>query len=129
MAESPFKRKDSEALRFSIPIYLNQRIVFDLLAINEMGFSKLRTVKTAESDVNADKGDVSGELGTSNVFAFLGISMKASKSQSKSKATQTEISEERVFQDYVLDTVIALCYPSFDGRFTCSFSVTCSSFS
>src|SRR3990170_4076004 len=94
MAESHLREKDSEALRFSIPIYLNQRIVFDLLAIHEMGFSQLRTVKTAGSDVRADKGNVSGELGMSNVFAFLGVSMKASKSQSKSQATQTEISEE-----------------------------------
>lgn len=81
----------------SIPIYLNQKIVFDLLAIVEDGFSQFRAVKTSEADARANMTDVGGQLGISNVFAFLGIGLKSSHEREKSSSSQTEISEERVF--------------------------------
>ena len=56
-----------------VSIYMNQKIVFDMLAILEDGFSNLTTVqKTATSENETSKG-ISGEIGTSNIFAFLGV--------------------------------------------------------
>ncbi|SFT14341.1 DUF6414 family protein [Sphingobacterium wenxiniae] len=57
--------------KFTLPIYLNQKYVFDLLAIIEDGFSQIESVKTGQtSDISTSKG-VSGEIGVNNVFAFL----------------------------------------------------------
>lgn len=86
-----------ESRRLSIPIYLNQRIVFDLLAVVEDGFTQLQTVKRSESGDSSDKRDVSGEVGIKNVFAFLNLGIKGTTSRESSKANQKEIAEERVY--------------------------------
>lgn len=86
-----------EDRQLAIPIYLNQRVVFDLLAIVEEGFSQLRTVKTSESDTQAKTSNVGGEVGASNVFAFLGIALKGGRTREQASASQRESSEERVF--------------------------------
>jgi hypothetical protein len=86
-----------ESRRLSIPIYLNQRIVFDLLAIVEGGFSQLQTIKTSESNNKANNADISAELGSKNVFAFLNLGLKASQGNQNIKSSQKDIEEERVF--------------------------------
>lgn len=86
-----------ESRRLSIPIYLNQRIVFDLLAIVEGGFSQLQTIKTAETGERGTKSDVSGEVGAKNIFAFLNLGIKGGVCKQDSSSTQKQIEEERVF--------------------------------
>jgi hypothetical protein len=65
-----------EPTDFCVPIYLNQKIVFDVLAMLEDGFSQLSTVTTSASESEATKSGYSGSVGASNVFAFLGISLR-----------------------------------------------------
>src|SRR5689334_15897108 len=55
-----------------IPIYLNQRTVFDML---EDGFSHLETVQTSRKRGSSTEGGGESEVGTSNVFALLGVSL------------------------------------------------------
>lgn len=86
-----------EGRRLAIPIYLNQRIVFDLLAIVEGGFSQLQTIKKSESDEKAGKAEISGEVGTKNVFAFLNLGLKSGISQKDAQTTQKQVQEDRVF--------------------------------
>lgn len=81
----------------SIPIYLNQRIVFDLLAIVEDGFTQLRHVRTSEVEGKGTKIESSGEIGLSNVFAFLGLRLKGKGSKILTEDSQREIQEERVY--------------------------------
>lgn len=45
---SPENKPDPKEL--CIPIYLNQKIVFDLLAVQEDGFSQLSTLHTSNSN-------------------------------------------------------------------------------
>jgi len=45
---SPENKPDPKEL--CIPIYLNQKIVFDLLAVQEDGFSQLSTLHTSTSN-------------------------------------------------------------------------------
>lgn len=86
-----------EERKLAIPIYLNQRIVFDLLAIVEEGFSQLQSVKTSEKNEKGTNADVSGEIGTKNVFAFLNLGLKSGISRKDAKLAEKEVQEERVF--------------------------------
>jgi len=81
-----------------VPIYLNQRIVFDLLAILEDGFSELSTVRSSAKQSETQGTGLGGSLGLSNVFALFGVSLKAKAGTGKERAAedQTEVSEERV---------------------------------
>ena len=58
----------------NIPIYLNQKIVFDMLATIEDGFSNLTTIQTS-SEKNSS-GEISSEIGNSNVFALIGVKLR-----------------------------------------------------
>lgn len=88
---------DVEERKLSIPIYLNQRIVFDLLTIMEGGFSQFRSVKTSEKDEKNTNYDVAGEIGSKNVFALLNLGLKAGIGNKGLKTAQREICEDRVF--------------------------------
>ena len=86
-----------DSRRLAIPIYLNQRIVFDLLATVEGGFSELQTVRSSESSSSGEQREVAGQIGLSNAFAFLGVGLKGSRGHKNGAETQREVSEERVF--------------------------------
>lgn len=86
----------------AIPIYLNQQIVFDMLATIEDGFSLIHTVETS-SNQNRSQGNTydtqlgnAGGIGISNVFALIGIGFKGEHNSRKEIEDQRAISEERV---------------------------------
>lgn len=60
--------------RLTIPIYLNTKIVFDLLATIEDGFSEVKNVQTSKSKTRDE--DVEANIGTNNLFAFLNVGVK-----------------------------------------------------
>jgi hypothetical protein len=86
-----------EERKLCIPIYLNQKIVFDLLSIVEGGFSQFKKIKTSEADSEIHKTDGVADIGVSNVFAFLSVNLRGGKSKETSSGKQTEVEEERVF--------------------------------
>jgi hypothetical protein len=75
-----------EASDYTVPIYLNQAVVFDLLAIMEDGMAQISTIRTSE----ARKGAAEGGIGTSNVFALLGIGLKGSSETQEGRETTSE---------------------------------------
>ena len=79
-----------------VPLYLNQKIIFDLLAIQEDGFSQLSTLRTSSSDSETSKSGVGASIGVSNVFALLGVSFSGERGKEKGAQEQTEISQEKV---------------------------------
>jgi hypothetical protein len=85
-----------EPIDLSVPIYLNQQIVFDLLAIIEDGFSTLHTIKTSSVDAESQKNNISGSVGLSNVFALLGVSFKDEHSTERNNQKVIEVSNEKV---------------------------------
>ncbi len=87
---------EMEPIDLCIPIYLNQQIVFDLLAIFEDGFSALHAVKTSSTDVESQKNNIGGSVGLSNVFALLGVSFKGEHNREKNDQKTTEVSNEKV---------------------------------
>jgi hypothetical protein len=80
----------------SIPIYLNQQVVFDLLAVLDDGFSRLSTIKTSSGESETNKYGMGASIGVSNVFALLGVSFSGDRGKEKGSQEQTEINQERV---------------------------------
>lgn len=79
-----------------VPIYLNQQIVFDLLAILEDGFSQLSTIKTSATETESQKSSIGGNIGVSNAFAFLGVTLSGQRGKERGVTEQTEVLKERV---------------------------------
>ena len=73
---------------FAVPVYLNQAVVFDLLAIIEDGMAHMSTIRTSESK----KAGTEAGIGGSNVFALLGVGLKGELENSDGR----EITQERV---------------------------------
>jgi len=79
-----------------IPIYLNQQVVFDLLAILDDGFSRLSTIRTSISEGEKNQYGMGASIGASNVFALLGISFSGDRGKEKDAREQKEVSQEKV---------------------------------
>jgi hypothetical protein len=75
-----------KAADYCLPIYLNQSAVFDMLAIMEDGLAHVSTIKTAETTKN--KGEAG--VGATNVFALLGITLKAERAGEANRETTQE---------------------------------------
>lgn len=85
-----------KSIDLCIPIYLNQQIVFDLLAVFDDGFSRLSTIKTSSGESETNKYGMGASIGVSNVFALLGVSFSGERGKEKETQGQTEISQEKV---------------------------------
>lgn len=69
--------------KLTIPIYLNTKIVFDMLAALEDGFSEVKNIQTSNMKIHDE--EVDANIGTSNKFAFLNIGLSARKSFGRKK--------------------------------------------
>ncbi|XCP85898.1 hypothetical protein ABXS75_03595 [Roseburia hominis] len=58
-----------------VPLYLNQKIVFDLLASINDGFTQVTKLKTASATDGSLSGTVEADLGNKNIFALLGVKL------------------------------------------------------
>lgn len=77
--------------KLTIPIYLNTKIVFDMLATLEDGFSQVKSFQTSkESD---KENNIGADLGAGNLFALFSVGVKGGHKTSKSD-TQT-VAEEK----------------------------------
>lgn len=76
--------------KLDIPLYLNQKIVFDLLASIDDGFSKLSKIKTSSGTSGEIDASVDAGLGNKNIFAFLNANVKAKASGDKSEEKELE---------------------------------------
>lgn len=85
-----------EPADLGIPIYLNQQVVFDSIAVLEDGFSRLSTIKTSTSESETDRAAAQASIGASNVFALLGVSFSGEDSKGRDSQEQTEKTQERV---------------------------------
>ena len=59
-----------------IPLYLNQKIVFDLLASINDGFTQVTKLKTTSATEGNLGGTIEADLGNKNIFALLGVKLK-----------------------------------------------------
>jgi len=82
--------------KLNIPIYLNQKIVFDMLASIEDGFSQLSTIQTSSEKNSLSSGEATAEIGSSNVFALLGVKLKGSLKGENTCKDSEILSQEKV---------------------------------
>ena len=75
--------------KLTIPIYLNTKIVFDMLATIEDGFSEVKNIQTSKSKNR--EGDTEANIGMSNLFALFSVGLKGNlKSGNSSDQTIME---------------------------------------
>lgn len=78
--------------------YLNQKVIFDLLAVIEDGFSQVKNLSMSNEEGKSKESKVGGEIGLSNAFGLLGVGtrLKASLGSGSHDIDKTSTSEERV---------------------------------
>lgn len=75
--------------KLTIPIYLNTKIVFDMLATIEDGFAKVKNVQTSKN--KNQENNIEANIGSNNLFAFLNIGVRGNhKGNSSSGETVVE---------------------------------------
>lgn len=89
-------RKDLAPTDLCIPIYLNQKMVFDLLAVFEDGFYQLSNIRISGSESENQKTGLGASVGVQNVFALLGVSFKGEHNREKASQDQTEVARKKV---------------------------------
>ncbi len=88
--------QDLAATDLCVPIYLNQQMVFDLLAVLEDGFYQLSSITTAGAESESRKTGFGGSIGVSNVFALLWITLKGERNREEASQEQSEVARERI---------------------------------
>ena len=76
--------------------YLNQRLVFDLLAVLEDGFSNFKTIETQAAGTAAKESTVEGGLGVGHSFALLSLAVAGTRTSNTEKSHREITMEERV---------------------------------
>lgn len=80
-----------------IPIYLNEKVVFDLLAIIEDGFSHISEVKTSSSNQSDINGEVSSSIKSSNILSNLfGVTLSGEVKGDSKNIESEENKKEKV---------------------------------
>lgn len=86
-----------DSRQLSVPIYLNQRMVFDLLAVVEDGFTQLRTIVTETGTEQSRTTQLDARVGASNIFSFLRVALNLGHNSQQATRSTKAINEERVY--------------------------------
>lgn len=77
--------------KLTIPIYLNTKIVFDMLATIDDGFTEVKNIQTSKSKNR--ENEIEANIGTNNLFALLNIGIHGNHKGNSSK--EETVAEER----------------------------------
>lgn len=89
-------RQSPDPRRYPIPVYLNQKYCFDLLAMMEDGLAQLETVRTTQNEQGEESSRFSGDVGLKDAFAFSGVKFGGERSSSAQTGASTESTMEKV---------------------------------
>ena len=80
-----------------VPVYLNQRMVFDQIAMLKGGISTVTSITHSESDRSSSQSGVSAEMGSGGVLSSLfRVNLAAKMTDTDNQHSGTESSENRV---------------------------------
>ena len=80
-----------------VPVYLNQRIVFDLIAILEGGIATVTRLTSTDESSNQESRALGGSFGLAEAFSsLLKISVDANRSEGASAGSTATRAEERI---------------------------------
>lgn len=83
--------------RLLVPVYLNQKLVFDLLAMMQDGISTVTTVSTSQHARDLTENSISGGFGLSEALSMLmKVDLSATTKDSKTHGADESRSEDRV---------------------------------
>ena len=89
-----------------IPVYLNQRIVFDMLASLEDGFAHMYSLQTSKTERIDEGKSVDAGIGVNNIFSLLSVKLQGSAKKEDSNTRVNSRSEERVHTPTSLFTTL-----------------------
>lgn len=82
--------------KYPLVLYLNQKYVFDVLAMIEGGFYQVETVKASQGSGEEVATKFAGNVGITNAFSLLGISFSADRAKKQNETRQEDSSFERI---------------------------------
>jgi len=78
-----------------IPIYLNQQIVFDQLAILQDGFSSVQDIRTSTLETDSQQIGLSGSI-TAGILNLVGVKFGAGRSKTAGSEQQQDTSRQKI---------------------------------
>lgn len=86
----------AEDRKLLIPVYLNQRIVFDMLAMLQGGISTVTSVSKTEQSADEKSRKMGGSFGLSQALSsLLKIDLSADATSTKAGSQEESLTEER----------------------------------
>ncbi|CAN5729043.1 hypothetical protein BH23CHL4_BH23CHL4_11780 [soil metagenome] len=82
--------------KYPLPVYLNQKYCFDLLAMMEGGLTQIETVTVSDNSSTEKQGKLFGDLGIRDVFSLISIGFAGERSSSDKSSTAVESTSERI---------------------------------
>ena len=80
-----------------IPVYINEKIVLDMLAIVEDGFSLVSKINYTEDNANSAKGEIAANMSTDSILGkFLKIDFSPKASGEIDQNTTNNVQTEKV---------------------------------
>ena len=83
-------RKEMNRYNLDVPIYLNQKVVFDLLASINNGLAQVTKLRTSSNVDTGVSGGLESELGNKNIFTLLGVNLKGRIESGKNQEQEQE---------------------------------------
>ena len=90
------KENIEKSIDLCVPIYLNQQIVFDLLAVLEDGFSQMSTITKAQKASDLQMTESGASIGISNIFALLSVAFKSEEGEQKSTQSEEAYTHQKI---------------------------------
>ncbi len=89
-----------------IPVYLNQRVVFDMLASLEDGFAHMYSIQTSKTEAANEGTAIDAGIGANNIFSLLSVKLQGTLKKEASNSNVSNRSEERVHTPTSLFTAL-----------------------
>lgn len=87
----------TDSQKLIVPVYLNQRVLFDLVAMLQGGISTVSSIKRSEDNSKSAEEKAKASFGLSDAFStLLKIDLSGERSTKNTDQAKTESSEERV---------------------------------
>ena len=72
------KENEKTKIKMILPLYLNQRFIYDILAVKNDGFTEFFEIKDKDQKNMEMKGKIDGSFGTNNKFSLIQANMNTS---------------------------------------------------
>ena len=72
------KENEKPKIKMILPLYLNQRFIYDILAVKNDGFTEFFEIKDKDQKNMEMKGKIDGSFGTNNKFSLIQANMNTS---------------------------------------------------